>query len=543
MYQVLYRKWRSPIFADVVGQDHVTTTLRRALATGRLSHAYLFTGPRGTGKTSCARILAKAVNCTEPKDGEPCNECAICKGIDSGSILDVIEIDAASNNGVDNIRDLRDETNFTPAQGKFRVYIIDEVHMLSAGAFNALLKTLEEPPSYVIFILATTEVHKLPATVLSRCQRFDFHRISAEDISKRLLYVAGQEGFALEEAAAMLLARVADGAMRDALSLLDRCRAEGEAITAAYVAGCIGMADRRYLFELTDAVLERDIARCLELVHRLYQDACDMERLCEELLLHLRNLLILLTVRSPREFLTCTEEDLDLYKSQAGSCSTPVLLKYMEVLEQTGTNLRRSADRRMEMELGLIRLCTTVDSGQLTVDSLHPPTKAPPAGATLVTPLASEGGFKGPAPVAAAPAPTAVSPQPVTPAQELSTALPTVMSATLNCQLSTDLSSKEDRLFAEWGEVLEHLRKTNPPLSGILDGSCAYLRGEHVLIKSGNPALKSFIDQKAHAGNLIKAVYEVTDRKVRLGLYKAAQGAAGVPKDPLEMLAERAQKL
>ena len=506
MYQVLYRKWRSPTFADVVGQDHVTATLRRALATGRLSHAYLFTGPRGTGKTSCARILAKAVNCLEPKDGEPCNECDICRGIDSGSILDVIEIDAASNNGVDNIRDLREETNFTPAQGKFRVYIIDEVHMLSAGAFNALLKTLEEPPSYVIFILATTEVHKLPATVLSRCQRFDFHRISAEDIAKRLLYVAGKEGFALEEAAAMLLARVADGAMRDALSLLDRCRAEGEAITAAYVAKCIGMADRRYLFELTDAVLERDIARCLELVHRLYQDACDMERLCEELLLHLRNLLILLTVRSPREFLTCTEEDLQLYKEQAGSCATPQLLRYMEILEQAGSNLRRSADRRMEMELGLIRLCT-VDNGQLILDNSSAAKAAAPKP-------------QAPAPVPIpAPAPVQAAPDPAPPASDAS-----------------------DRLFAEWAEVLEHLRQSNPPLSGILDGSAAYIRGDYVLIKSGNPALSDFIRQSIHAGSLKEAVYTVTDRKVRLGLYKAADTAAA-PKDPLEMLAERAREL
>jgi len=503
MYQVLYRKWRSPTFADVVGQDHVTTTLRRALATGRLSHAYLFTGPRGTGKTSCARILAKAVNCLEPKDGEPCNACEICKGIDSGSILDVIEIDAASNNGVDNIRDLRDETNFTPAQGKFRVYIIDEVHMLSAGAFNALLKTLEEPPSYVIFILATTEVHKLPATVLSRCQRFDFHRISAGDISKRLLYVAGQEGFGLEEAAAMLLARVADGAMRDALSLLDRCRAEGESITAAYVAKCIGMADRRYLFELTGAVLEKDIPRCLELIHKLYQDACDMERLCEELLLHLRNLLILLTVRAPREFLTCTEEDLRLYQEQAASCATPQLLKYMETLEQAAANLRRSADRRMEMELALIRLCTySMNNEQLTMNNAPKPVPEKPS------PVST----RAPAP---APAPPPEAPP---------------------------LYTANDRLFAEWAEILDHLRRGNPPLSGILDGSAAYIRGDFVLIKSENPALSSFIRQNVHAASLKEAIFAVTDRKVRLGLYKAEKSEAA-PKDPLELLAERAKEL
>ncbi|MCL2194862.1 MAG: DNA polymerase III subunit gamma/tau, partial [Oscillospiraceae bacterium] len=367
MYQVLYRKWRSPTFGDVVGQDHVTTTLRRALQAGRLAHAYLFTGPRGTGKTSCARILAKAVNCTALVEGEPCNACELCVGIDNNSILDVIEIDAASNNGVDNIRDLRDETNFTPAHGKYRVYIIDEVHMLSAGAFNALLKTLEEPPSYVIFILATTEVHKLPATVLSRCQRFDFHRISAEDIAQRLLHVAAGEGLALEEGAAMLLARVADGAMRDALSLLDRCRTEGESITAASVAKAIGMADRRYLFELCDALLSSDIGACLQLIHQLYHDACEMERLCEEMLVHMRNLLVLRSVKTPREFLLCTEEDLALYQAQAKLCTVPQLLKYMEVLEQTQQNLRRSTDRRMEMELGLIRLCTMGQDATPTV--------------------------------------------------------------------------------------------------------------------------------------------------------------------------------
>ena len=512
MYQVLYRKYRSPAFADVVGQDHVTATLRRALATGRLSHAYLFTGPRGTGKTSCARILAKAVNCLEPKDGEPCNECELCRGIDNASILDVIEIDAASNNGVDNIRDLRDETNFTPAQGKYRVYIIDEVHMLSAGAFNALLKTLEEPPSYVIFILATTEVHKLPATVLSRCQRFDFHRISAEDIAKRLQYVAGQENFELEPAAAMLLARVADGAMRDALSLLDRCRAGDGAITAQFVAKCIGMADRHYLFELTDAVLERDIPRCLELVHTLYQDACDMERLCEELLLHLRNLLIMLTVRSPREFLTCTEEDLALYQAQAASCSTPQLLNFMETLEQAAANLRRTADRRMEMELALIRLCAV---------------ELPPAL------RAGEGGFNPPAPALgaackppAAPTPCAPEPQPPSP-PELPPPQP---------------STGEDRLFAEWSLILGHLRQTNPALSGILDGSAAYIRGEHVLIKSENPAFEAFIRQPIQANSLREAIYHVADRKVKLGLYKAPNQPAAA-KDPLELLAERAKEL
>ena len=227
MYQALYRKWRPQTFADVIGQQHVTDTLRAQLQSGRLSHAYLFTGTRGTGKTTCAKILARAVNCEHPVNGDPCNECAACRGILDGSVLDVTEIDAASNNGVDNIRDLRDETRYTPAQVKKRVFIIDEVHMLSIGAFNALLKTLEEPPEHVLFILATTELHKVPATILSRCQRFDFRRIGAEDIARRLLDVAAGEGIELTEGAARLIARLADGAMRDALSMLDRAAAAG----------------------------------------------------------------------------------------------------------------------------------------------------------------------------------------------------------------------------------------------------------------------------------------------------------------------------
>jgi len=500
MYQVLYRKWRSPTFSDVVGQDHVTTTLKRALATGRLGHAYLFTGPRGTGKTSCARILAKAVNCVTPEGGEPCNKCELCRGIDNGSVLDVIEIDAASNNGVDNIRDLRDETNFTPSQGTYRVYIIDEVHMLSAGAFNALLKTLEEPPSYVIFILATTEVHKLPATVLSRCQRFDFHRIHAEDIAGRLLHVAKQEGFLLEADAAMLIARVADGAMRDALSLLDRCRVEAseDGITAEYVAKCLGMADRRYLFELTDAALSGDIAGCLEIIHRLYQDACDMERLCEELLRHLRNLLVLLTVKTPRDFIVVTDEDFALYQMQAAKTSAPQLLQWMELLEKTSGSLKRSTDRRMEMELGLIRLASSQAAPvQAAMPQPAPVTKPKPPVQKSVE----------------SPAPESVQ------------------------------TSGPDRFFAEWDEVLQRLQNENPALAGILAGSSAVSRGDFILIKCENPAFPAFIKQNIHASGLKEMIYQITDRKVRLGIFRpsdaaAPQATAPPQADPLARLQE-----
>ena len=266
MYQVLYRKYRPKVFADVYGQEHVTSTLKNEIKENRIAHAYLFTGSRGTGKTTCAKILAKAVNCENSIDGEPCNECEVCKGLDSGTIYDVVEIDAASNNGVDNIRDLREEANYTPSRGKYRVYIIDEVHMLSTGAFNALLKTLEEPPSYVIFILATTEVHKIPVTVLSRCQRYDFRRITIDTIAARLRELADAEKIQVEEKALRYVAKAADGSMRDALSLLDQCVAfhYGSLLTYDNVLEVLGAVDSGVFSELLRAVIAKDTTACMK---------------------------------------------------------------------------------------------------------------------------------------------------------------------------------------------------------------------------------------------------------------------------------------
>ena len=258
MYRALYRKWRPQRFEDVVGQRGIVTALRNQIATGRVGHAYLFTGVRGTGKTTCAKIFAKAVNCLHPQNGDPCGECEICKGIDNGSILDVVEMDAASNNGVDDIRDLRDETAYTPSACQYKVYIIDEVHMLSTAAFNALLKTLEEPPAHVIFILATTEIQKVPATILSRCQRYDFTRIGPEDIAQRVEYIAGEEHLELTSDGAELIARLADGALRDALSILDTCAGVTAKIDADVVRRMAGVTDRSYLFRISDALEAQD---------------------------------------------------------------------------------------------------------------------------------------------------------------------------------------------------------------------------------------------------------------------------------------------
>ncbi|MCL2512608.1 MAG: DNA polymerase III subunit gamma/tau [Oscillospiraceae bacterium] len=363
MYQVLYRKWRPGRFSDVIGQPQVTVTLRNEVKENRLSHAYLFTGSRGTGKTSCAKILAKAVSCTASDEGNPCCKCEICKGIDSGAILDVVEIDAASNRGIDDIRALREEAFFTPALAKYRVYIIDEVHMLTIEAFNALLKTLEEPPEHVIFILATTEVQKLPATILSRCQRFDFRRIPPEIIAERLQYIAEKEKYTIDREAAMLIARIADGAARDALSLLERCFSSGNDITVKAVTAAAGLMDREYLFALSAAIRDKNAALALSTADELHSASCDTERLITELTGHFRDLMVVKSVKNPAEMLPVTESELDLLKQRAGEFTAETILRAITVLGACSDNMKRSRNGRIEAETALIRLCgAEVDS-------------------------------------------------------------------------------------------------------------------------------------------------------------------------------------
>ena len=292
MYRALYRKWRPQRFEDVVGQRAIVTALKNQITADRVGHAYLFTGVRGTGKTTCAKIFAKAVNCLHPVNGDPCGECEICRGIDNGSLLDVVEMDAASNNGVDDIRDLRDETAYTPSACRYKVYIIDEVHMLSTAAFNALLKTLEEPPAHVIFILATTEIQKVPATILSRCQRYDFTRIGPEDIARRVEYIAGEEKLELTPEGVELIARLADGALRDALSSLDTCAGVTARIDADVVRRMAGVTDRSYLFRISDAIQAQDGAAALAQLAQLRQQSVDVKRLTEELIAHYRALML-----------------------------------------------------------------------------------------------------------------------------------------------------------------------------------------------------------------------------------------------------------
>ena len=356
MYKVLYRKYRPRFFSDVVGQPQVTVTLKNELMRGRIAHAYLFTGSRGTGKTTCAKILSRAVNCLHPVDGDPCGECEVCKGLEDGSILDVVEIDAASNNGVDAIRSLIEEANFTPTTAKYRVYIIDEVHMLSVSAFNALLKTLEEPPAHVIFILATTEVHKLLPTILSRCQRFDFHRIDPEAIACRLEEIAGKEDAQLDHDGALLIARIADGAMRDALSLLDQCLGRDRHVTLDIVNQTAGVAGREYLSALTQAVAAEDPAAALSLIDGLYKESKDMGRLCEELGEYFRGLMLAKTMKDPSPLLAVSPQEVEALTAQALSMSLPAILHGLDVLEETLQKMRFGNQRAL-LEMAFVKLC------------------------------------------------------------------------------------------------------------------------------------------------------------------------------------------
>ena len=568
MYQVLYRKYRPRVFADVYGQDHVTSTLKNEIKEGRISHAYLFTGSRGTGKTTCAKILAKAVNCPNAVDGEPCNACEICKGLDSGTIYDVVEIDAASNNGVDNIRDLREEVNYTPTRGKYRVYIIDEVHMLSTGAFNALLKTLEEPPAHVIFILATTEVHKLPATILSRCQRFDFKRIQPETMAVRLQQVAGLEGMELAPDAATLIARIADGALRDGLSILDQCAGRSKQITAQLVSEVAGLAGREALYRLSDAVLARDSSAAVEELAQLHENSYDMERLCVEMINHFRNFMMVKTVKKSRELIICTDDEYKHIEESAGQFNLAQILRGLDLFQSTLVKIKGGATPRIEMEMAFIRLCepkleTDPDAFNQRLSALEravqngvpatsvkavqsPAPAARPAPVQPTVPPTSQ-----PAPATAAPAP---EPEPVAPAEPTPTQTPMAEPAPIQPEPAASrepaaaapspapAADSEQKLFMQWADLMEILHRTDIALFGVLSGSQGYTRGEFFLIDSPNPTIKEFIKISTHAKAIRAALHELTGHNYKLGLFKKKSTEQAPRRDPLEDLLSKARE-
>ena len=432
MYRALYRKWRPQRFEDVVGQRAIVTALKNQITAGRVGHAYLFTGVRGTGKTTCAKIFAKAVNCLHPVNGDPCGECEICKGIDNGSLLDVVEMDAASNNGVDDIRDLRDETAYTPSACQYKVYIIDEVHMLSTAAFNALLKTLEEPPAHVIFILATTEIQKVPATILSRCQRYDFTRIGPEDIARRVEYIAGEEKLELTSDGAELIARLADGALRDALSILDTCAGVTAKIDADVVRRMAGVTDRSYLFHISDALEAQDAAAALAQLAQLRQQSVDVKRLTEELIAHYRALMLAALPGGQALLSGVSPEEEALYLQKGPEMGQREAIRAIRTLGTALEHMTRGSDQRIELELALFSLSEPPQQMQAVTVQAAPAraaqTEAPRPFAAAVQPFAS-------APVQAAPAaaapqtPAAAEPAPAVQQTPLQLAAPEAPSA------------------------------------------------------------------------------------------------------------------
>lgn len=547
MYRALYRKWRPRRFADVVGQQAIVTALQNQISAGRIGHAYLFTGTRGTGKTTCAKIFAKAVNCLDTTSPEPCGECAICKGIDEGSVLDISEIDAASNNSVDDIRDLRDETAYLPAVCRYKVYIIDEVHMLSTSAFNALLKTMEEPPEHVIFILATTEVQKVPATILSRCQRYDFARITAQDIAGRLLYVAGEEKIELDPAAAELIGRLADGAMRDALSILDTCAGVSNTVDEALVRRMAGVTDRKYLFEISDAIAAGDAVKALEKVAALRQQSVDMRRLCMELAGHYRNLMLcalpggtdLLTGTAPEEEAAYAARK-DFPQSQA----VRAINAFGSALEK----MARGTDQRIELELAIFSLTqpetapTMVAAAPAVPASPQPfavsaaaaapptiPAAAPP---TVIPPVVSD--------TAAAYAPSAAASAPeVAPASP-----PPAPSPAAQARPRPSKPAGPPQPFPQWAAVLEVIAERDPMLSSFLQGTHAYYDGRRVLFECSD-AFRDYIKTNKDVSKQIKEyIYEVTHLNCFIGPYQPPQQAeTGVPAVSVDETLQKMQSL
>lgn len=548
MYQVLYRKYRPKVFSDVYGQDHITSTLKNEIKNGRISHAYLFTGSRGTGKTTCAKILAKAVNCEHSIDGEPCNECEVCKGLDNGSILDVVEIDAASNNGVDNIRELRDDTNYAPGRCKYRVYIIDEVHMLSPGAFNALLKTLEEPPAHVIFILATTEVHKLPATILSRCQRFDFKRIQSETMAVRLNEVAKAENIDLQSDAATLIARISDGALRDGLSILDQCAGRNKTVTCELVSDVAGLAGKEALFKLSACISSKDSNTAMTVISDLYQNSYDMQRLCIEMINHFRQFLVAKTVRKSRELIICTDDEYNMIVEASKSFSVEEIIYALDMFQNALVTIKGGAAARIETEMAFVKLCepklddstsallNRISKLEILVKNGVNAQPSPVADVAKPNPVITENKIEEkPQPVATEKPAVAEENISSTPQEE-----PVINSTPAEPQAQNTQTANEDIEFAQWDEFMDVLHTENIPLFGVLSGSKGYIRNDFFLIDSSNPTVVDFIKNSSSAKSIKKALYQVTGIKYKLGIYKRNTQSTAKKRDPLEDLINQA---
>lgn len=537
-YQALYRKYRPKTFEDVYGQEHITETLKNEIATGTTVHAYLFTGTRGTGKTTCAKILANAVNCTASQDGNPCLECESCRSSLDGENTDIVEIDAASNNSVEDIRILRERINFAPASSKYRVYIIDEVHMLSLSAFNALLKTLEEPPAHVIFILATTEVHKLPATILSRCQRFDFKRIDPQKICERLQFIAKEESLTLSDSAATLIASAADGGMRDALSILDLCASSSKNIDESTVESVCAMAGNDYLIELTDYIKQKDTENALLMLDRLHTSSVDMLRLLSELIAHYRDLMIIKTVKAGKRPIVCSSSRLKALETQAGDYDIKDIMYTLNCL-QNATALMQSGNRRCEMEMTVIKLCNpsiAVDIASLErrVSALENGVVTTPLAKTTTPPVKKEEPAEEPLPEA--PDDDEI-PLPEPPLDSEETPVQSKPSKTA-APLSEGITAVEN-----WSEIVTILKTSCPLIAGVLGDSNAYIKGDYLLIDAKNSQFRSMINSSngLYKDHIRKAAEQVLGNTYKLGPYNAKKQAE--QRDPLLSLADKLKNL
>lgn len=534
MYKALYRKYRPLTFDDVVAQPHITQTLLNQLVNNKTAHAYLFTGSRGTGKTTCARIFAKAINCEHPVNGNPCLKCDICRDADEGALSDIIEIDAASNNGIDDVRDLREGALYTPERCKYKVYIIDEVHMLSKDAFNALLKIMEEPPPHVKFILATTEIHKVLPTILSRCQRFDFHRIQPADIKKRLLYVAEKENIQLDDTAAELIAKTADGGMRDALSLLDQCIAFSEDVTEEVVANAAGIAGREYLFEIIDAVIGHDPSKAIAVIQKLYELSKDMQKLCDELIAQFRNIMMTKTVPQNTELLACMPGEIELIKKYAEALTIDDIFDKLNLLQDCNLRLSRVAAKRVEIEMCMIKLCSAPVSSNAAIDNSEIYAKI-----DMLEQKIAQG-------IPAAPAPNYSRPTEVhrtTPAAPLNAA-----SKTEQPQQQTDLAKLNPADFKpveQWAEILEAFAVSCPPVSGSLAGSYALENQGYMLICTENSFFMNLLRNKENAAKLKESIRKITGKTYQIRAKctaKAENEAAAGGNDPLQAILKKAEE-
>ena len=534
-YQALYRKYRPLTFSDVVGQEQVTKTLQKELTDGKTVHAYLFTGTRGTGKTSCAKILARAVNCQHPVNGDPCLECEQCKASLLDENTDIVEIDAASNNGVDSIRELRELINFAPANSKYRVYIIDEVHMLSSGAFNALLKTLEEPPAHVIFILATTEVHKLPATILSRCQRFDFRRIDSEKIAERIQYVAEKEGLTVTDDAATLIASVADGGMRDALSILDLCASNNKNIDENTVETVCAMAGNDYLIDLTDCLKQGDTEKALILIEELNNSSVDMLRLLSELTSHFRDLMIVKTVKGAKKPIVCSSKRMAALENQAEDFDIKEIICCLNILQETASKMQ-SGNRRSQMELAVIKICNPTLSTDL--DSLERRVAALEKGNNVRIISAAQPENK-----SASKKAELIDDEIPLPDSEYETPAPMEEKAPVPQEnVKSTPPEKGVSEVENWNEIIRLIKQKSPIMGGVLNDSKAYIKGDYLLIDAPNEQFRSLVNgaNPIYKNSIRSAAQEVLGVTYKLGPYKKPTVSADG--DPLLAVAEKLKK-